>query len=171
MYMYVVAVGPKALESCRVSLLNMTSSLTHAQRVLRLYKKSARHLESWITHRPTFRYEVTLLRARFDEHKNETDMKKAAQLLRDGEEEFWEKQHPQPYIFIDSPGGTRYERNIPSPEWVLNYWHPSEKARYPAYFARREKRIAQEQARWQQLVDEEKQMLGQGADQGKPQST
>ncbi|XP_071784858.1 NADH dehydrogenase [ubiquinone] 1 beta subcomplex subunit 9-like [Asterias amurensis] len=149
----------------------MASSLTHAQRVLRLYKKSARNLQSWITHRSTFRYEVTLLRARFDEHKNETDMKKAVRLLQQGEEELWQKQHPQPYIFIDSPGGTRYERNIPAPEWVLNYWHPSEKARYPTYFARREKRVLAEQTRWEELVEEEKQLLGQGANQNKPQAS
>ena len=48
--------------------------------------------------RPSFRYEATLLRARFDEHQNETDMQKAAQVLQAGEEEFWENQHPQPYI-------------------------------------------------------------------------
>lgn len=26
-----------------------------------------------------------------------------------------------------------------APEWVLEYWHPSEKAMYPDYFAKREK--------------------------------
>lgn len=50
------------------------------------------------------------MRARFEEHKNEKDMVKAAQLLRAAEEEFWHNQHPQPYIFPESPGGTSYER-------------------------------------------------------------
>lgn len=50
------------------------------------------------------------MRARFDEHKNEKDMRKATQLLREAEEEFWHCQHPQPYLFPDSPGGTSYER-------------------------------------------------------------
>lgn len=50
------------------------------------------------------------MRARFDEHKNEKDMVKATQLLRQAEEEFWYGQHPQPYIFPESPGGTSYER-------------------------------------------------------------
>lgn len=50
------------------------------------------------------------MRARFEEHKNEKDMMKATQLLRQAEEEFWQNQHPQPYIFPDSPGGTSYER-------------------------------------------------------------
>lgn len=37
-------------------------------------------------------------------------MARATQLLREAEEEFWHNQHPQPYIFPDSPGGTSYER-------------------------------------------------------------
>lgn len=37
-------------------------------------------------------------------------MVKATKLLMAAEEEFWEKQHPQPYIFPDAPGGTSYER-------------------------------------------------------------
>lgn len=50
------------------------------------------------------------MRARFDENKNVKDMVKATMLLKAGEEEFWTNQHPQPYIFPDSPGGTSYER-------------------------------------------------------------
>lgn len=60
--------------------------------------------------RDKYRYFACLLRARFEEHKNEKDMVKASQLLREAEEEFWHNQHPQPYIFPDSPGGTSYER-------------------------------------------------------------
>ncbi|XP_071959712.1 NADH dehydrogenase [ubiquinone] 1 beta subcomplex subunit 9-like [Antedon mediterranea] len=133
--------------------------LSHSQKVLRLYKKSYRHLESWIGDRPTFRYEATLLRARFNEHKDEKNLQKAQTILKAGEEEFWEKQHPQPYIFIDSPGGTRYERKIPPPDWAMNLWHPTEKARYPSFFAKRNKRIADEQARWNELEAEEKALL------------
>ncbi|MEQ2195863.1 ndufb9, NADH-ubiquinone oxidoreductase [Xenoophorus captivus] len=81
-----------------------------------------------------------MLRARFDENKNEKDMVKATMLLKAGEEEFWANQHPQPYIFPDSPGGTSYERYecYKVPEWVLDHWHPSEKAMYPDYFSKRE---------------------------------
>lgn len=51
-----------------------------------------------------------MLRARFDENKHEKDMVKATMMLKAGEEEFWANQHPQPYLFPDSPGGTSYER-------------------------------------------------------------
>ncbi|XP_070574681.1 NADH dehydrogenase [ubiquinone] 1 beta subcomplex subunit 9-like [Ptychodera flava] len=133
--------------------------LTHSQRVLRLYKKSLRHLESYCHARHKFRYHATLLRARFDEKKDEKDLVKAARYLQEGEEEFWKKQHPQPYIFIDSPGGTRFERDLPPPEWVLDYWHPSERAIYPEYFAKYEKRKQWEKDRWDRLIEEEKQYL------------
>lgn len=39
-----------------------------------------------------------------------------------------------------SPGGVAFEREVIPPDWVLDYWHPLEKAQYPEYFARREKR-------------------------------
>uniref|UniRef100_A0A673J468 NADH dehydrogenase [ubiquinone] 1 beta subcomplex subunit 9 n=1 Tax=Sinocyclocheilus rhinocerous TaxID=307959 RepID=A0A673J468_9TELE len=48
--------------------------------------------------------------ARFDENKHMKDMMKATMMLKAGEEEFWANQHPQPYLFPDSPGGTSYER-------------------------------------------------------------
>lgn len=60
--------------------------------------------------RDKYRFYACLLRARFDENKNEKDMIKATMMLKAGEEEFWTNQHPQPYIFPDSPGGTSYER-------------------------------------------------------------
>ncbi|XP_061786994.1 NADH dehydrogenase [ubiquinone] 1 beta subcomplex subunit 9 [Nerophis lumbriciformis] len=122
--------------------------LTHQQKVLRLYKKSLRHLESWCIFRDKYRFYACLMRARFEENKNEVDLVKATLMLKAGEEEFWEKQHPQPYIFPDSPGGTAYERYdcYKVPEWVLDHWHPSERAMYPDYFSKREQ--------WKKLREE-----------------
>ncbi|XP_059205866.1 NADH dehydrogenase [ubiquinone] 1 beta subcomplex subunit 9 [Centropristis striata] len=122
--------------------------LSHQQKVLRLYKKSLRHLESWCVHRDKYRYHAVLMRARFEENREEKDLVKATMLLRAGEEEFWERQHPDPYVFIDSPGGTSYERYdcYKVPEWALDYWHPSEKAMYPDYFSKREQ--------WKKLRDQ-----------------
>lgn len=61
-------------------------------------------------HRDKYRFYACMLRARFDDNKEEKDMVKATMMLKSGEEEFWANQHPQPYIFPDSPGGTSYER-------------------------------------------------------------
>ncbi|XP_040210874.1 NADH dehydrogenase [ubiquinone] 1 beta subcomplex subunit 9 [Rana temporaria] len=126
----------------------MAAYLTHSQKVLRLYKKAQRHTESWVVHRAEVRYQACLLRARFEEHKDENDMVKATLLLKAGEEEFHRRRHPMPYIFPDSPDGTCYERYdcYKLPEWVLDFWHPSEKAMYPDYFAKREE--------WKKLREE-----------------
>uniref|UniRef100_A0A8C0SQ77 NADH dehydrogenase [ubiquinone] 1 beta subcomplex subunit 9 n=1 Tax=Canis lupus familiaris TaxID=9615 RepID=A0A8C0SQ77_CANLF len=128
--------------------------LTHQQKVLRLYKRALRHLESYCVHRDKYRYFACLMRARFEEHKNEKDMVKATQLLRAAEEEFWHNQHPQPYIFPESPGGTSYERYecYKVPEWCLDDWHPSEKAMYPDYFAKREQWKKLQRESWEREV-------------------
>ncbi|KAG8441628.1 hypothetical protein GDO86_010714 [Hymenochirus boettgeri] len=134
--------------------------LSHQQKVLRLYKKSLRHLESWCVFRDRYRYFACNLRARFEENKNERDMVKATHLLKSGEEEFWQRQHTQPYIFPDSPGGTSYERYecYKVPEWCLDHWHPSEKEMYPDYFAKREQWKMLRAESWEkevkQLMDE-----------------
>ena len=60
--------------------------------------------------RHDYRFHACVLRGRFDDNIAEKDMVKATMLLKTGEEEFWTKQHPSPYIFPDSPGGTSYER-------------------------------------------------------------
>lgn len=60
--------------------------------------------------RDKYRYFACLLRERFDKNKDVKDMVRATELLKAGEAEFWANQHPQPYIFADSPGGIAYER-------------------------------------------------------------
>ncbi|XP_063217213.1 NADH dehydrogenase [ubiquinone] 1 beta subcomplex subunit 9 isoform X2 [Bacillus rossius redtenbacheri] len=96
-----------------------------------------------------FRYRAILHRQRFEEHRDEKDMRRAAQLLAAGEQELFEKQHYQPLRFPKSPGGTAYQREVIPPDWVLDYWHPLEKAQYPEYFARREERKKQFVEMWE----------------------
>lgn len=84
-------------------------------------------------------------------------MRTASELLAAGEKELFETQHFQPkkceynqcqlkfhfnswFTVANSPGGCAYAREVIPPDWVLDYWHPLEKAAYPEYFARREKR-------------------------------
>lgn len=47
----------------------------------------------------------------------------------------------------DCPGGVAHGRVVVPPDWVLDYWHPLEKAMYPEYFARREER-KKEYVKW-----------------------
>ncbi|XP_025115627.1 NADH dehydrogenase [ubiquinone] 1 beta subcomplex subunit 9-like [Pomacea canaliculata] len=127
-----------------------TRAVSHAQRVRSLYKEAVRNLEStYGYHRHVFRYHAVLLRARFDEHANEMDARKAKKLLLDGEHELWLKMHPQPIKFPNSPGGVAYAREPHVSDWILDVWHPLEKAQYPEYFALREIRKKEFIERWE----------------------
>lgn len=87
-----------------------------------------------------FRYECVLLRHRFDQNKDIKDLRLAKKLLIDGEMELRNELHPQQLCFPDSPQGPAFDRDFPVPDWIVDYWHPMEKAMYPKYFALREKR-------------------------------
>lgn len=59
--------------------------------------------------------------------------------------------HYCPKQFPHSPGGSAYARIVEPPDWVLDYWHPLEKAQYPEYFARREERKKEYVKYWEKL--------------------
>ncbi|KAG6465300.1 hypothetical protein O3G_MSEX015065 [Manduca sexta] len=106
-------------------------------------------------HNHVYRYQAVLLRERFDKHVKEPDMRKAVELLKAGEEELFLNQHPIPKYFATSPGGVAYERVVTPPDWVLDYWHPLEKAQYPEYFKRREERKKEFIAMWEKEYGKE----------------
>merc|ERR1711915_936166 len=114
--------------------------ISHTRKVCSLYKRALRNIEAWYDRRPMYRYRAVLLRARFDENRDVKDLRVAQQLLDEGEKELFSLIHYQPKKFPLSPGGVAYEREVRAPDWVLDYWHPWEKAAYPEYFARREQR-------------------------------
>lgn len=113
------------------------------------------------------------MRARFEENRKVKDMAKAAHLLAAGEQELFNTQHYQPikcklclelvysifillmcfniykHIVANSPGGCAFERDVEPPDWVLDYWHPLEKAQYPEFFAKREQRKKEFVAWWE----------------------
>ena len=59
-----------------------------------------------------------MLRHRFDQNAEETDLRLAKKMLLDGEAELWEKHHPQRIRFGESPGGAAYDRKHILPDWV-----------------------------------------------------
>jgi len=72
-------------------------SLTHAQKVCRLYRKYLKNQLSWIIQRDVWRVHALELRAEFDRNKN-VDMETAQKLLEDGEKRYKRNIHPDPYI-------------------------------------------------------------------------
>merc|ERR1712088_170550 len=87
---------------------------SHRRKVLRLYKRCIRTTWDWAWHSRSLEielWEMTMLRQRFEKHRNETDMVKATSLLKAGEEEWWINRHYQPYLFPSAPGGIAHMRH------------------------------------------------------------
>lgn len=139
----------------------------HRHRVLNLYKKAYRALEShdvdngvhnaifWTDH--VFCFERTVMRARFDENKHVTSLAKATELLKDGEEEFWLNQHQQPNdhgILVESQHGIafkRYHNMQHAHEDIMhNGWGADEWARYPDIYDNYKKWYALRNDTWEE---------------------
>ncbi|XP_023160613.1 NADH dehydrogenase [ubiquinone] 1 beta subcomplex subunit 9 [Drosophila hydei] len=113
--------------------------VSHKRQVCSLYKRALRNLEAWYDRRDIYRYRAVQMRARFDENKRK-DLAEGMRLLASGQKELFETKHYQPRTFANSAGGCAFEREVIPPDWMLDYWHPLEKAQYPEYFAKREQR-------------------------------
>lgn len=72
-------------------------TLTHAQKVTRLYRKALKNMLSWTIFRDSWRIQACELRAEFDRNKN-TDLARGMRLLEEGEERYELHKHPDPYI-------------------------------------------------------------------------
>lgn len=88
------------------------------------------------------------MRDQFEKNRHVKDPVQIESLIKATEKELFDKQHPQPRKFANSPGGVAFEREVVPPDWVVDFWHPLEKAQYPEYFARREQRKKEYLAMW-----------------------
>uniref|UniRef100_A0A914EEG2 NADH dehydrogenase [ubiquinone] 1 beta subcomplex subunit 9 n=1 Tax=Acrobeloides nanus TaxID=290746 RepID=A0A914EEG2_9BILA len=120
-----------------------TKALSHRQKVMRLYKRCLRFCEDWYGGDALeVRYQMVIMRARFDAHRDEQDSRKAQLLLADGFKQLWSKRHPQPSRFQFDLGGSAYDQDqLESRDTVLdmNYSFP-EREQFPYYFNKRELR-------------------------------
>ncbi|XP_026728197.1 NADH dehydrogenase [ubiquinone] 1 beta subcomplex subunit 9-like isoform X1 [Trichoplusia ni] len=123
---------------------------THSQKVCTLYKKALRNIEAFYVNRHVTRYHQVILRAEFDKNKCVTDPKERRRLLWLGEHELFKIWCPLPVNRFPTSrdGGSASERVITPPDWVLDYWHPLEKAHYPEYFRKREARKCEYIQKW-----------------------
>ncbi|KAL0100305.1 hypothetical protein PUN28_019577 [Cardiocondyla obscurior] len=121
--------------------------ISHQQKVCRLYKRALRCLQDWVHEPHNRRFEAALLRERFDKNKDMKDMIYAKHLLQEGQKELFSKVHYQPIEFPNSVRGVAYGREVETEDWILDFWHPLEKAAYPKYFARREQ-LKDEYIKW-----------------------
>jgi len=122
--------------------------VSHATNVCRLYKAGIKVIRSDYFNIFEQRYHMCILRKRFDDHKDIKDFRVAKALLAAGWEEHDYKRHYQPFSFPESDGGVMFERMDPCVDHHLDSWHPLEKAFYPDYFERRERRKQEFIDRW-----------------------
>jgi len=68
----------------------------------------------WCISRNQWYEQAYAIRARFRENMDETDPRRIAKLLKETDTLLERNYHPEPYIFPDSPGGSKYQRNSPA---------------------------------------------------------
>lgn len=91
-------------------------SLSHQQRVTRLYRRSLRELNSWAIDRELFCREAEKIRAQFDQNRSLDPHGGLSQrLVREAEEKVLSFTHPDPYTKPYMPGGSKFMRNPPLP--------------------------------------------------------
>lgn len=91
-------------------------SLTHQQRVTRLYRRSLRELNSWVIDRELFCEEAEKIRAQFNENRALDPHSGLSQrLIREAESKVFSFTHPDPYVKPYMPGGSKFMRNPPIP--------------------------------------------------------
>ena len=70
------------------------------------------------------------MRQRFEESRHEKDMRKCAAMVEAGEEEVWQNQAAQQFIYRNDEHGITYGRQAHIEDHMLNEWHPWEKVSF-----------------------------------------
>lgn len=139
--------------------------VSHTRKVCSLYKRMMRDIAIKDDDFFEGRYKQLLVRREFDKNKNIKDLRVAKALYIEAERQFTKDLHPyleiMPYHAY-SKEGIAYGRNFESPDFVMDFYHPLEKAQYPYYFAKREHMKDEYIKLWK------KKMLRQGESGEKP---
>lgn len=115
---------------------------SHTRKVCSLYKLLCRDPYFRDLDHFEIRFKRLQIRAMFDKNKNIKDMREAKLLLEQGEQFFRENGHYDQFygqpLHPFSKEGISYNRELHSPDYVMDWYHPLEKARFPYYFSKRE---------------------------------
>lgn len=120
-----------------------TELVSHTRKVLSLYRRMSRDIEYWEMDFFEARLKKLLLRQQFDKNKDIKDMRLAKATLERGEKWYLKNAHlshinEPPMLHPFSKNGISYGRELLSPDYVMDWYHPLEKAQYPYYYAKRE---------------------------------
>ncbi|KAL2203899.1 hypothetical protein CC79DRAFT_1336524 [Sarocladium strictum] len=88
---------------------------TTRRAALSLYRRSLKLSLDWTVHRHLWRGQALYIRSLFEANRNITDLRQQRALLSETEKLLESWKHPDPYVHPTAPGGSKYERNVPSP--------------------------------------------------------
>ncbi|KAG5656083.1 hypothetical protein KAF25_008959, partial [Fusarium avenaceum] len=112
--------------SCLVSNLHLSNGWTNDCRFIELraltnitfrslYRRSLKLALDWAVHRHLWRGQALYIRSLFEANRNVTDPRHQRALLSETEKLLESWKHPDPYTPPTAPGGSKFERNLPSP--------------------------------------------------------
>ncbi|EOR04896.1 NADH dehydrogenase 1 beta subcomplex subunit 9 [Wallemia ichthyophaga EXF-994] len=93
----------------------MSFSASHRIYVKSLYKRYLKQGLDWYIRRDLWRDYAIEIRAKFEANRNITNPRQLAKVLEHFEERLANRKHPDPYIPVLMPGGSKVERNAPPP--------------------------------------------------------
>ncbi|KAH7157241.1 hypothetical protein EDB81DRAFT_789310 [Dactylonectria macrodidyma] len=82
---------------------------------LSLYRRSLKLALDWAVHRHLWRGQALYIRSLFEANRNVTNPRQQRALLTETEKLLDSWKHPDPYTPPTAPGGSKFERNLPSP--------------------------------------------------------
>lgn len=88
----------------------------NTKRVSSLFRQALRTAFNSSLKFDSYRRETIKIRQQFEAERHVADVNELHNLIKKAELKLQEWKHPDPYIPPCRPGGTKYERNLPSPK-------------------------------------------------------
>ncbi|KIW00940.1 uncharacterized protein PV09_07680 [Verruconis gallopava] len=89
--------------------------MSHKAVVLSLYRRALKLSLDWSVHRYIWRGQAMYIRSLFETKKDVRDPRLQRAIIAEAEELLEKWKHPDPYRHPTAPGGSKFERNLPSP--------------------------------------------------------
>lgn len=83
--------------------------------VLSIYRRALKLALHWTVDRGLWRGQALYIRSLFEAKKDVREPRQLRALILEAEDLLDQWKHPEPYRFPTSPGGSKYERNMPAP--------------------------------------------------------
>jgi len=84
--------------------------------VLSLYRRALKLSLDWAVARDVWRSQAVYIRGLFDANKGVSQPRQQKELIEQTEALLEKWKHPDPYRPPTAPGGSKYQRNLPSPQ-------------------------------------------------------